>query len=69
MRRAALDAVARDPVCGVEVEDRKGAVAREHDGERFLFHDAVCADLFDTDPSYYAGKQHEIEAIRRGGVA
>lgn len=65
MPSAVIDAVARDPVCGVELEDREGVVTREHDGERFLFHDTACADLFDTDPGYYAGKQHEIEAIRR----
>ncbi len=43
-----------DPVCGMSVEVGNEAASRTHDGRRYLFCSASCANKFDADPAMYA---------------
>ncbi|RLP71382.1 YHS domain-containing protein [Mycetocola manganoxydans] len=42
-----------DPVCGMTIDPKTAAATREHDGARFYFCSAGCAEKFDADPHRY----------------
>ena len=42
-----------DPVCGMEVDPATAAADREHEGRRYYFCSAGCAEKFQADPSEY----------------
>ena len=45
--------MARDPVCGMEVDSQSAFAQREHGGETFYFCSQKCVDTFDADPHRY----------------
>jgi len=45
--------VARDPVCGMEVEPRAAEHATVYEGKPFFFCAAGCEKAFDADPQKY----------------
>ncbi|MEE9592021.1 MAG: HAD-IC family P-type ATPase, partial [Thermoplasmata archaeon] len=45
--------MAKDPVCGMEVDPNKAAGSSEHEGEVFYFCSAGCKETFDKDPHTY----------------
>lgn len=45
--------VARDPVCGMTVDERKAKLRSEHEGRTFYFCSASCKASFDKDPHKY----------------
>ena len=46
--------MARDPVCGMEIEPQDAAASREHMGQTFYFCSTNCVEQFDADPHRYA---------------
>ena len=46
--------MARDPVCGMEIELQDAAASREHMWQTFYFCSANCVAQFDADPHRYA---------------
>jgi Cu+-exporting ATPase len=45
-----------DPVCGMEVVERPGAISRTHEGRDYFFCREQCAARFEADPERYLGK-------------
>jgi RND family efflux transporter MFP subunit len=53
----ALGAAAKDPVCGMEVDERRAAAAglrSEHEGTAYYFCAEDCKKRFDADPATFA---------------
>ena len=47
--------VAVDPVCGMDVDERKAAGSSEHRGQTYYFCSTGCKAAFDKDPEKYSG--------------
>jgi YHS domain-containing protein len=46
--------MAKDPVCGMEVEETKAAGTAEYDGKTYYFCSSVCKAKFEKSPRQYA---------------
>jgi YHS domain-containing protein len=46
--------MAKDPVCGMMVDEAKAAGKSEYQGQTYYFCAAVCKKKFDQDPAKYA---------------
>ncbi len=55
--------MARDPVCGMNVDDKRARFKSEHQGVTYFFCSAGCKKTFDENPRHYAtsekGGSHE----------
>ena len=45
--------MARDPVCGMMVDEKRAKFKSEHEGATFYFCSANCKNTFDKDPHRY----------------
>ena len=45
--------MAKDPVCGMEVDEKKAAAKSEHKGETYYFCCLACKEVFDKEPEKY----------------
>ena len=45
--------MAKDPVCGMEVDPNDAAATVEHEGQTYYFCSQDCADSFRDDPDSY----------------
>ena len=45
--------MAKDPVCGMEVDPNDAAATVEHEGQTYYFCSQDCADSFTDDPDSY----------------
>lgn len=48
----------KDPVCGMDVDERKAAARAEYKGKDYYFCSAGCKNAFEKDPGKYV-KSHE----------
>ena len=48
--------MARDPVCGMEVDPKKAAAQSQYRDQTVYFCAVVCKVKFDQDPAKYLGK-------------
>ena len=48
--------IAKDPVCGMDVETSTAAAQTEHTGQTYYFCGSKCKDKFNRDPEEYLGK-------------
>jgi len=48
--------MAKDPVCGMMVDEKKAKFKSDHDGKTFYFCASSCKATFDKNPSKFAGK-------------
>ena len=46
----------KDPVCGMQIDEKKAAATAVHDGRTYYFCSAACKSTFDKDPKKYAEK-------------
>jgi YHS domain-containing protein len=46
-------AMAKDPVCGMEVKPDNAAAKTEHGGKTYLFCSTACKDKFDENPNKF----------------
>ena len=46
----------KDPVCGMQVDDKNAAARSEHEGETYYFCSEGCKKRFDENPEQYAGE-------------
>lgn len=46
----------KDPVCGMQVDEKTAALRAEHQGKQFFFCSAGCQSKFKQNPGAYAGK-------------
>ena len=47
-------AMAKDPVCGMNVNEEKAAATAVHEGKTYYFCSPGCKATFDKDPGKYA---------------
>ncbi|BAS29256.1 YHS domain-containing protein [Limnochorda pilosa] len=50
--------MAKDPVCGMDVNEREAAAKSEHAGETYYFCSPGCKVEFERDPHKYLGEGH-----------
>ncbi len=46
--------MAKDPVCGMDVESKPGTLQATHQGKTYYFCSAGCKKSFEADPARYA---------------
>jgi len=46
--------MAKDPVCGMEVEEKKAAAKVDYEGQTYYFCAEACKRAFERDPAKYA---------------
>ena len=61
-----VEGMAKDPVCGMEVDPARSTVKRQLDGQTFHFCAEGCASKFDADPARYASGAGEGAAKGEG---
>ena len=49
--------MAKDPICGMQVDEKTARFKSEHDGAVFYFCSASCKSTFDKDPHKFAHHQ------------
>lgn len=49
--------MARDPVCGMEVNEKEAAATSEYQGQTYYFCAAGCKRAFDRNPQQYVAGQ------------
>jgi Cu+-exporting ATPase len=49
--------MAKDPVCGMTIDEKTAAGKSEYQGQTYYFCAPVCKTKFDADPAKYAGRQ------------
>jgi YHS domain-containing protein len=54
-----LRQVSRDPVCGMDVDEKTTRLKPEYQGHTYFFCSAGCKQSFDKDPQKYLGQAHE----------
>ena len=47
--------MAKDPVCGMTVDEKKAAATSSHQGQTYYFCSAGCKATFDKAPAKYVG--------------
>lgn len=47
--------MSRDPVCGMQVDERNAAAQSEYKGKMYYFCSRGCKAAFDQNPEQYAG--------------
>jgi len=48
--------MAKDPVCGMDVDEKKAAAKSEYQGKTYYFCSPGCKRAFDKEPQKYVGK-------------
>jgi YHS domain-containing protein len=55
----------KDPVCGMQVDEKKAPATSMHKGEHFAFCGQECKDKFDQNPERYAHSKQESSQQQR----
>lgn len=53
--------MAKDPVCGMEVDEKKAAATSEYKGKTYYFCARGCKVAFDKDPEKYLKAKGEMK--------
>ncbi len=48
--------MAKDPVCGMDVDEQTATLKSEYKGQTYYFCSTGCKRSFDKDPEKYTGK-------------
>ncbi len=51
--------MAKDPVCGMVVDEDKATLKSEYMGEKYYFCAPSCKETFDEDPAKYVSNSEE----------
>lgn len=51
--------MAKDPVCNMEVDEKKAAATSEYKGKTYYFCAKSCKEKFDKEPENYLKKYEE----------
>jgi YHS domain-containing protein len=57
--------MARDPVCGMQVDDKKAARSVNYKGTTYYFCTEACRAAFEKNPERYSGKAETYMAVGR----
>ena len=52
--------MAKDPVCGMEVDEKKAAAKSQHMGKTYYFCAPGCKKAFDSNPGKYTGGERKM---------
>lgn len=63
-----MEAMTKDPVCGMTFEENKAAGTREHAGTRYHFCSGSCMAKFEEDPERYLAKGGPPETRKQADV-
>jgi len=58
---------AKDPVCGMRVDEWRATLFAEHQGERYVFCSRRCSERFEADPTRYAAQPMEESELGLAG--
>lgn len=61
--------MARDPVCGMEVEEKMAAGTSEYRGTTYYFCNPGCKDRFDANPEKFLGKESSKVQVEMPGLS
>ena len=50
--------MAKDPVCGMEVDEKKAVATSKHKGKTYYFCAPGCKKAFDRNPEKYLKHEH-----------
>jgi YHS domain-containing protein len=53
--------MAKDPVCGMDVDPKTAAGKSEYKGQIYYFCSLDCKQEFDADPEKFIGQQNDTE--------
>ena len=53
--------MAKDPVCGMDVDEKNAAAKSDYEGKTYYFCAPGCKVAFDKEPEKYLGKDHTHE--------
>lgn len=59
--------MAKDPVCGMEVDEANPAATTEHQGTTYYFCAPGCKVAFEADPDKYLGGEEKKDCGCCGG--
>jgi len=51
--------MSKDPVCGMECDEKQAKAKSQHKGKTYYFCAVGCKKAFDTNPDKYVGKEPE----------
>jgi len=54
-------ATQKDPVCGMQVEEKTAAGRSEYQGQTYYFCNPMCKTKFDQNPAQYAAEEEKQE--------
>jgi YHS domain-containing protein len=57
--------MAKDPVCGMEVDEHQAAGKSEYQGRTYHFCSPACQDRFEEDPPRYADPRMAHQDVSR----
>ncbi|HUF54160.1 MAG TPA: YHS domain-containing protein [Dehalococcoidia bacterium] len=52
--------MAKDPVCGMDVEAESAAAMSEHGGQVYYFCSAACQEEFDAEPDRFTVEHGDV---------
>jgi YHS domain-containing protein len=52
--------MAKDPVCGMDVDPKTAAGKSEYKGQTYYFCSSGCKKAFDKEPDRYVREAHEL---------
>jgi len=58
--------MAKDPVCGMEVDEKKAAAKSEHMGKTYYFCARGCKKAFDENPEKYLKEEPGMPGMKHG---
>jgi len=47
--------MSKDPVCGMNVDEKRATERAEHEGRKYVFCSASCRERFERSPESYVG--------------
>ena len=53
------EAMAKDPMCGMQVDEKTATRKSAHKGQTYYFCSPGCKKSFDKEPEKYVGGRHE----------
>ena len=58
--------MAKDPVCGMDVDERTAAGKSDYQGQTYYFCSRGCKAAFDKDPAKYVGQETCVQRGNQG---
>jgi Cu+-exporting ATPase len=59
--------VAKDPVCGMDVDPAATKHRSEYGGRTYFFCSLMCKKAFEDDPRHYLGQGQRLDLTRSAG--